>query len=111
MTGENRFTVAQGINSVTQAVQRMELLTDTVKSTGTVKLNVTLGARAKHNLEDLTITFREKGTYNEITLTTPDFDDPKAGTYCVELSVSGKKFKNAESLFYPIFKKCLRGDT
>ena len=100
MTGENRFTVAQGINSVTQAVQRMELLTDTVKSTGTVKLNVTLGARAKHNLEDLTITFREKGTYNEITLTTPDFDDPKAGTYCVELSVSGKKFKNAE---YEIF--------
>ena len=96
MTGASQFTVAQGIDSVTQSVQSVELLTDTAKSSGTIKLNVTLGARAKHNLADLTFTFREKGTYNEIQLVTPDFDDPKAGTYCLELSLSGKKFKNAE---------------
>ncbi len=96
MFGENRFIIAQGIDSVTQAVQRVELLTDTAGAGGTVKLNVTLGNRAKYNLADLTITFREKGTYNDINVTTPSFDNPKAGTYCVELSISGKKFKNAE---------------
>ncbi|MBQ8562710.1 MAG: hypothetical protein IJ443_02310 [Firmicutes bacterium] len=96
MTGSNRFNVVQGIDSVTQAVQKVELLSDTARASGTIKLNVTLGARSKHNLADLTITFREKGTYNDITLITPSFDDPKAGTYCVELSLSGKKFKNAE---------------
>lgn len=96
MTSANRFSVVQGIDSVTQTVQKIEIISDTVKSSGSIKLNVTLGARTSYNLADLTITFREKGIYNEIQLITPDFNNPKQGTYGVELSLSGKKFKNAE---------------